>query len=489
MAFAATHSKSEFVCEIKKVLPGNFHPEDHWYPKALNAIMHPMVRYFLEMGPERIIHRYCHLHPGVKEKHLEKIFSYMPHHFLWSGADLINVCTADGKRNMLLIENNSCPSGQKSMPLLNEMDEMGGYRYLLEKAFKPYIESLDLPEGKLGVIYDKNHMEATGYAAAMAEIFNEEVYLIKYLKDEDNEQVRVTDGVLEFKEEGRDWQPLRAAFRYVTQKPWNRIPVESRTAIFNPIVACLAGGRNKMVAAKAYERYNATLAGSGLRISTPDTNWDLTKAEIPAIIKNMGGKGVIKSPYSNAGQGVFTIVNQQEMDEFMQIEFQYEKFIVQTLIGNSKWSSETEHGKFFHVGTIPDKRGHTYAADLRMMVCATSEGYRPIAMYARRAAAPLQGKLDSAGASWQMLGTNLSVILDSDTWTSDTNRLMLMDHKDFNILGIGMDDLVEAYIQTMLSSIAIDRMAAELMEDGRFNDDLFRSFNNDQVLINEIFRE
>jgi hypothetical protein len=486
MAFATTYINPTPVSEIKTISPGSFRPEEHWYPKALNAIIHPMVGYFLGMDADRIVHRYCHLHPKVKEKELLKIFNYRPNHFLWSGADLINVCTADGRRNMLLIENNSCPSGQKSMPLLNELDEMGGYRYLLENAFKPYIESLALPEGKLAVVYDKNHMEATGYAAAMAEIFNEEVYLIKYLKDENNEQVKITDGVMEFKAEGQDWQPLRAVFRYVTQKPWNRIPVESRTAIFNPIVACLAGGRNKMVAAKAYDRYNETLAESGLRISTPDTQWDVTKEEIPGIIKKMGGRGVIKNPYSNAGQGVFTIVNQHELDEFMKLEFQYEKFIIQTLIGNYKWSSDTEYGKFYHVGTIPDKRGHTYAADLRLMICATPEGYRPIAMYARRAAAPLQGKLDNAQASWDMLGTNLSVVLDSDTWTSDTNRLMLMDRKDFNILGIGMDDLVEAYIQTMLSSIAIDRMATELMKDGKFDVELFRSFNNDSALINEI---
>ena len=27
--------------------------------------------------------------------------------------------------------------------------------------------------------------------------------------------------------------PIRAAFRYVTQKPWNRIPIETKTLIYN----------------------------------------------------------------------------------------------------------------------------------------------------------------------------------------------------------------------------------------------------------------
>ncbi len=42
------------------------------------------------------------------------------------------------------------------------------------------------------------------------------------------------------------WAPVRACLRYVTQRPWNRIPPITRTLIFNPVLACLAGGRNKV---------------------------------------------------------------------------------------------------------------------------------------------------------------------------------------------------------------------------------------------------
>jgi hypothetical protein len=38
-----------------------------------------------------------------------------------------------------------------------------------------------------------------------------------------------------------------------------------------------------------------------------------------------------------------------------------------------------------------------------------------------------------------------------------------MDRKDFNTLGIGIDDLIDAYVQTVLSVIAIDRMCQRLM--------------------------
>lgn len=46
----------------------------------------------------------------------------------------------------------------------------------------------------------------------------------------------------------------------------------------------------------------------------------------------------------------------------------YVKFIVQSLVGNATWSSVTRSGKFYHVGTIPNKKSNTYVSDLRMMV-------------------------------------------------------------------------------------------------------------------------
>ena len=86
-----------------------------------------------------------------------------------------------------------------------------------------------------------------------------------------------------------------------------------------------------------------------------------------------------------------------------------------------------------------------------------------------------------------MLGTNLSIKNEDGTWGSDTNRLLLMDRRDFNKLGIGLDDLIEAYIQTVLSTVAIDEMSKTLInKQGRFRMRLFRSLNDDEALLNEI---
>ncbi|HSF90273.1 MAG TPA: hypothetical protein VLA46_12700 [Saprospiraceae bacterium] len=474
---------------IKVIQPGTFANHHHWYPKALNAAIHPMINFFLNLDNQLIIDRYCHLHPMVKSKKLKEILAYQPEYYRWSGADLINVTNARGRRQMVVIENNSCPSGQKSMPLPLDHMIQGGYRDLMEKSFKPFCKAHKIPRNAtLAVLYDKNIMETSGYAAVMADVFKRPVYLVPFHDEQENPHVRFRNDFIEILTEGQQWKPVAAAFRYVTQKPWNRIPLHTGTKIYNPVVACLAGGRNKLIASKAYDSYNKEIKKYGLKIRTPETIRDVTKDKIPHWVKHFGGQAVIKVPYSNAGQGVFTIVNEAELKAFMEMDFEYARFIVQSLIGNYLWSSKTAAGKFFHLGTIPDAKGETYVFDLRMMICATPKGFRPISIYSRRAEKPLSNMLQAGDHSWDMLGTNLSHRSDTGEWTTDTNRLILMDRRDFNKLGLGLDDLIEAYIQSVLSTIAIDRMAKKLINGkGKFRTRLFSELNDDPYLLNEIY--
>ncbi|KAA3628649.1 MAG: hypothetical protein DWQ02_19100 [Bacteroidetes bacterium] len=470
------------------IQPGEFEAHNHWYPKALNATIHPMINFFLNLEQERIITRYCHMHPMVNAEKLREILNHKARYFQWAGADLLNVTTAGGKRQMVVIENNSCPSGQKSMPLMDDNQEQGSYRLMVERTFKPYLKNLRHKiKGGLAVVYDKNPMEVSGYARVIADVMQEPVYYVPFFKDDTDPPVRFQDGVMYVRNEAEQFVPIRAAFRYLTQKPWNRLPLHSKTRILNPVVACLAGGRNKMVAAKAYDIFNAELQPNGLKINTPETIWDVSKNEVPLWVKKMGGHAVVKVPYSNAGQGVYTIVTEDELDRFMELDFDYNLFIVQSLIGNYNWSSTTSTGKLYHVGTVPNQKNHSFVADIRMMVSATPNGIRPLCTYARRAEKPLIDNIKDSTNSWQMLGTNLSIKNPDGSWDSDTNRLVLMDRRDFNRLGIGLDDLIEAYIQTVLSMVAIDKMAQTLFnKQGKFRMRLFKSLNNDPGLIDEI---
>lgn len=93
----------------------------------------------------------------------------------------------------------------------------------------------------------------------------------------------------------------------------------------NQIISCLAGGRNKMMAARAYDFYNSELVDTGLSVRTPETINNVTRGEIPLWIHSMGGHAVLKVPYSNAGQGVYTITNNDELGNFLSQDHHYDK--------------------------------------------------------------------------------------------------------------------------------------------------------------------
>lgn len=475
--------------EVRVVTKDSFSPRLHYYARVLNAHLHPLVRFFLTLGNARIAERYCHLHPEVSPEAITQILAQPTRHFRWGGADLFHITDERGNRQIVVIETNSCPSGQKSTPLLDEHQEQGGYRTLMERAFLPMLRKRGTPPGHLGVLYDKNEMEASGYAATLAELTGEEVLLVPCF-DHGPRTMRLTeDRVIEAHLPSGDWVPIRGALRYVTQRPWNRLPPLTRTALFNPILCCLAGGRNKMLAAKAYDLYNARMNQTGLTIRTPETIWDVDRREIPLWIERMGGIAVVKVPYSNAGQGVYTIVNKAELDSFMAETHRYDRFIVQALIGNSRWSSRSRSGRLYHVGMVPNRRLEIFVADLRCMVgVSPDDGFFPVALYARRARKPLTKEFDAGVASsWEMLGTNLSVKKADGTFDTEEERLILMDQRDFNRLGLGLDDLVEAYIQTVLAVRAIDQMADELLtQKNQFRKKFFGSVNPDPSLVEEI---
>ncbi|MFT6397937.1 MAG: hypothetical protein ACJAYU_002692 [Bradymonadia bacterium] len=467
--------------------PDSFVPEDHYYPRVLNAHVHPLVRYFRSLGNAQLAARYCHLHPEADKAAVTSLLSHRTKHFRWAGADLLHATTDQGVRRIIVIETNSSPSGQKSTPFADG-DEFGGYARLLKTSFLPMLKRRGLPAGGLAVICDKNPMETTGYAATLAELTGERVWWVPFQRDDADPPARFANGVLHIRKPDGEWLPIRAAFRYVTQRPWERIPAISKTLIYNPVIACLAGGRNKLMAAKAYDLLNASHAEKGLRVRTPETIWDVAKSEVPLWVERMGGVAVVKVPYANAGQGVYTITNSGELDAFMKAEHEYGLFIVQGLVGNASWSSRTRGERLYHVGTVPDRQGRIFAADLRFMVGVGPEGFFPIATYARRARVPLSEKLASDADSWGMLGTNLSVKTESG-WTTEPERLMLMDSRDFNRLGIGLDDLTEAYIQTVLAVTAIDDLAQRLITSkGTFRRRFFGTLNPDDKLTGEIYQ-
>lgn len=463
--------------------PGSYDVSASFYPRVPNAHLHPLVRFFLHLGNDRIADRYVHLHPEVSPSAVREVLSARPRWLRWSGADLFHVTNERGIRRSVVIETNSSPSGQKSMPLIEEEREQAGYRRLLEGSFLPLLGRRRLPAGDLAVLWDKNFMENQAYAAVLADLTGETVHRVHVGPDGSN--VRVEDGVVHV-DTPDGWRPLRAAFRYVTQRPWRHFPAITRTAMLNPVLACLAGGRNKLLAARAYALFNARMASTGLRVRLPETNGPLSLREVPLEVERLGGVAVVKVPYSNAGQGVFTITRPDELQAVLDGDHPYDRFIVQALIGHPGWSSRGREGRLYHVGTVPNLKREFYVADLRFMVGAGPDGFRPIALYARRARDPLRDRVAEGTSSWSMLGTNLSKQTEGG-WTTEPDRLMLMDSRDFNRLGLGLDDLIEGYLQTVLATLAIDQLADELVNTkGGFRRRLFGTMNPDEALLREL---
>src|SRR5690606_38502713 len=119
------------------VTPGSFQPRKHFYPRALNAQIHPLVGFFLRLSNERIVERYCHLHPRVDPGALDRVLAERATHLRWAGADLFCTTTSTGNRRLVVLETNSCPSGNKSMPIVSDDNEQAGYRTVLETSFLP----------------------------------------------------------------------------------------------------------------------------------------------------------------------------------------------------------------------------------------------------------------------------------------------------------------------------------------------------------------
>jgi len=97
------------------------------------------------------------------------------------------------------------------------------------------------------------------------------------------------------------------------------------------------------------------------------------------------------------------------------------------------------------------------------------------------------GGAKALSASWLQLGTNLSVLTGDLTWSTESERLVMMDARDFSSLGLGLDDLIDAFVQSCLAVLAIDDQAAALLDaDGAFSLAKFAAVNDDPALLAEL---
>ncbi|CAF4726741.1 unnamed protein product, partial [Rotaria sp. Silwood2] len=181
--------------------PGTFSAENHFYPEALNKSLCSEVKAFLKLGNELIAQRYCYLHPATNYNRLCTLMNTRPSLLQLSGTDLLHVTDQNQQKQIILIETNSCPSGQKSMPTDSYVDNDSGYHKFVRLTFLTAVKKAQqsnrlIENGHLAVVYDKNPIENLGYAAAMADVFGETVYSVEFHSCDFDPPVKFIDQIM-----------------------------------------------------------------------------------------------------------------------------------------------------------------------------------------------------------------------------------------------------------------------------------------------------
>jgi hypothetical protein len=429
----------------------------HYYPKVGEQSLHPTAKRFFSLSMDDKVALYRRRHPLADPTALKRLISYQPKYSFWIGNDFFPIYH-DSRSELALLESNSCPSGNKSLPVTNT--GYNNYQFLIEKSFLPQLKKRKLPNGKLAVIYDTNPMENEYYAQTIARLTGEEVILY-YRHPAEPHRVIYRDEQLYLLHQGLP-VPIRGVFRYLTQYPWKVFRAKTTTFVFNPIEVCLSGGRNKLMANRAYRNFNGIFGAQGLAINYPHTVSYPDKESLEKKIKETGYRGVIKIPYLNKGQGVFTICGSGDWQRYLRCtsDSLTKDYLFQNLLGNETCSTDR---KKRHRFTRPDHNGNQYIYDLRMMCCSTAAGIVPVSAYARRSRDPVNRKTaDPDRDSWNLFGTNISVRNSDGSFGTDPDRLLSLSGEEFPLLQLDLVDLTDAYFQTVFSMVAIDQLAISL---------------------------
>ena len=115
VATSASNAAREKINESKKhavsMIPSDFHFNNHFYPKVLRSRLGAVGKRFFGLTNEQVVERYSKLNPTVDRAALAEYLAYKPKYFKWAGCDLFNCTDSEDKRQMIIIETNSCPSG------------------------------------------------------------------------------------------------------------------------------------------------------------------------------------------------------------------------------------------------------------------------------------------------------------------------------------------------------------------------------------------
>jgi len=283
------------------------------------------------------------------------------------------------------------------------------------------------------------------------------------------------------------WVPIRACFRTLSAAPWIRIPVSNnlKTFMYPHPITCLTTGKNKLLANYAYEQFNEKYRGFGLEIKTPRTVSGVEKKDIREIIKQeFGFRAIIKTPYDGHGRGIYVVRDEADVDKFLALDSsRYNLFLVQDLIGFETDICKDNPSRYTHVGYVgPDHSKYAYS--LRMIVTDSPTGYKLICICGARASMPFyRGRADVVDEQSDL--SYITNIVPKEL--EGMERDIPASEDGVKRMGFTVDNVVDAYLQSVMCMLAIDQVCQNLFrEDGCLDLELLKKLCPDPQLLSEV---
>jgi hypothetical protein len=218
---------------------------------------------------------------------------------------------------------------------------------------------------------------------------------------------------------------------------WKLLPDDVAGTFINSGRVARRGGRNKLAAQWAFERWNAEHAGDGLRVPIPRGRIARTLGEVEAARRELGGAVVTKVPHLNSARGIDFVARDQPTPALRL------PVLVQELLEPAGLATARIDGG-------------RHVFDLRVVVASDQRGFRPLMLRSRRAARPIEA-LGGPGDLRDCLVVNTSIYEGSRCVGQDTERNILIDDDGWATLGLSAHDWRRVIVIAMLATAAVDR--------------------------------
>jgi hypothetical protein len=392
--------------------------EDIVCPVAQGASMAPELRECLHLSPEAIAELYAR-RESIDQGALVRLLRSGARHFRLSGVDLLRTIEAPG---FVVLEANSAPGFGYCTP------GRDAWELAYRKAARLVVETVRAGgEGAVALLTeDKLPCETLGYRHALAQAAGAEVPVwgpadLRGAELTASRQLRVRG------------QIVAGGLRYLHTNPWELLPPDTAGVYINGTRVDLAGARDKVAAAHAFQKLNDGRSAGLPRLSFPATHI-LRGPSMTAELPGDWAGVVLKPPHLNSGAG---------LRFFSKIP--------------SAWPASTVFPLVAQAMVRPSRSllidGRVY--DLRMVVGSDASGFFPIMAYARLARRPYDESLEGDALAMALI-TNISAAAADGSSRFEYERLLIPSTEGWRRLGLSQEDFAVAYVHSVLATLAID---------------------------------